>query len=158
MEHEAAREFVNKVATLWKAQHSRAFLYKEALQKDNIGPLRQTLSQGYFSALLFQKEIQGIYDYVKCLFTDEDLGNQNAETVVSNQLENVEEGSQIVKHLMYAESAVLLSYKSMENHLEYVTEVRHILTDHLERISEFYKILSKYQHDHYSPVMVRGAA
>jgi hypothetical protein len=158
MENEAARDFVNKVATLWKAQQNRALLYKEALQKDNIGSLRKTLSQGYFSALLFQKEIQGIYDYVKCLLTDEDLQNRHSGMVFSDQLKDVEEGSQIVKQLMYTESIVLQSYKSLENHLEYVTEVKHILSDHLERISEFYKILSKYQHDHYSSVMIRGAA
>lgn len=158
MEQEAAREFVSKVAILWKAQRVRASLYREALQKDNIGPLRKTLSQGYFSALLFQKEIQGIYDYIKCLFTDEDLSNKHSDTTFSNQLANVEEGSQIVKHLMNIESTVLQSYQSLESHLEYVTDVKHILTDHLERISEFYKILSKYQHDHYGHVVIRGAA
>ncbi|REA57626.1 hypothetical protein DSL64_23085 [Dyadobacter luteus] len=158
MEHAAAREFVSKVASLWKAQQRRAFLYKEALKKDNVSSLRKTLSQGYFSALLFQKEIQGVYDYVKCLLTDEDLEKQGAEVMISDQLSDTEEESQIVNRLITVESTILESYHSLEGHLEYATETKSILSDHLERISDFYRILSKYQREHTGNLPIAGAA
>ena len=137
-------EFVRKVSALWREQKKRESLYLEALKKDELGPLRRMLSQGHFSAVLFQKEIREIYDYFKCFLTDKDLVELNApdsENLV--MMQQMKENNQVVGLLKKNEGVIIHSYKSLFKYLERESEARKILDNHLDRISEFYEILSR---------------
>ena len=144
MENVKVKEFVLKISDLWNEQKKREVLYLEALKKDSMGSLRKLLSQGHFSALLFQKEIRSIYDYFKCLMTDKDLGDlsQTFDDHISF-LQGIEEKEEVAEVLRNNENAVLNVYKTLFKQLEKDSEIRKILEGQLSRISEFYEILSK---------------
>ena len=144
MENVKTREFVLKISALWNAQKRREGLYLEALKKDSMGSLRKMLTQGHFSALLFQKEIRWIYDYFKCLLTDKELEDLNQKGFANKELmQDMEDKEQIAGFLKKSEGNILQSYKSLMSNLEGDSETRKVLDDHLDRISEFYEILSK---------------
>lgn len=137
-------EFVLKISALWHEQKRREFLYLVALKKEKMGSLRKMLSQGHFSALLFQREIRSLYDYFKCFLNDKDLDDsclilETRET----SLENLEEKEQVAGYLKKMESKILNSYRALHKHIERDSETRRIFDDHLSRISEFYEILSR---------------
>ncbi len=144
MEDSKLSEFVLKISALWNDQKRREVLYLEALKKDSMGPLRKMLTQGHFSALLFQKEIHWIYDYFKCFLTDKDLVNSaesNSDTIAD--LHALEEKEQVAGYLKRTEGRILQSYRSLYKYLERDPETRRVVDEHLERISEFYEILSR---------------
>ena len=147
MEKTKVKEFVLKISGLWNEQKKREVIYLEALKKDNMSSLRKLLVQGHFNALLCQKEILSIYDYFKCLLTDKELGKLNKADLdyigLQKDIQNVNEKEQIVGILKKSEGAILHSYKSLTKHLDDDSEARRILNNHLDRISEFYEILSK---------------
>jgi len=144
VEDSKLNEFVLKISALWNEQKRREVLYLEALKKDSMGPLRKMLTQGHFSALLFQKEIHWIYDYFKCFLTDKELVNSaeaNSDTVA--QLHAIEEKEQVAGFLKTTEEKIIKSYKSLYKYIEREPEARRVVDEHLERISEFYEILSR---------------
>jgi len=144
MENAKAGEFVQKIRGLWKAQKKREIIYLEAMKKEGMGPMRKMLTQGHFSALLFQKEIRSIYDYFKCFFNDKELSDLSEIKIDNGHLlENVEGKEEIVVFLKNNEGLVLQTYKSLLKNLDREVEVRKILDGHLDRISEFYETLSK---------------
>lgn len=109
-----------------------------------MGPLRKMLTQGHFSALLFQKEIHWIYDYFKCFLTDKDLINSaevNSDSIMA--LHNLEEKEEVAGVLKKTEGKILQSYRSLYKYIEREPETKRVVDEHLERISEFYEILSK---------------
>jgi len=144
MEDSKLNEFVLKISALWSEQKRREVLYLEALKKDSMGPLRKMLTQGHFSALLFQKEIHWIYDYFKCFLTDKDLINSaevNSDSIMA--LHNLEEKEEVAGVLKKTEGKILQSYRSLYKYIEREPETKRVVDEHLERISEFYEILSK---------------
>ena len=144
MENVKVNEFVLRISALWAEQKKRELLYLEALKKDSMGSLRKVLAQGHFSALIFQKEITMIYDYFKCLLNDKDLGNlTQIDLDKTNLMQGVTEKEQIVGLLKKNEDKILESYKSLIRQLDRDSETRKVLDAHLNRISEFYEILSK---------------
>ncbi len=146
MEREELREaeFVQQISALWREQKRREFLYLLALKKDKMGPLRKMLSQGHFSALLFQREIRAVYDYFKCFMTDKELDNSvSASEISESSLHNMEEKEQVAGYLKKMESKILTSYKSLHKYVERDSETKRIIDEHLRRISEFYEVLSK---------------
>ncbi|CAG4993077.1 hypothetical protein DYBT9275_01098 [Dyadobacter sp. CECT 9275] len=145
-EEEKAGDFTAKISSLWKEQKIRELLYLKALKKDGMGPLRRMLSQGHFSAVLFQREIGWIYDYFKCFLTDQDLGANETDSensLVLNDFDSLNGQEQVAGFLKRKEEAVLNSYRSVYNRLEFDTETGRVLKEHLDRITEFCEILSK---------------
>ncbi len=138
-------EFVQKISALWQEQKRREFLYLLALKKDKMGALRKMLSQGHFSALLFQREIRSVYDYFKCFMTDNDLENTFSADMAESSLHNMEDKDQVVGYLKRMESKILNSYKSLHSYVERDTETKRIIDEHLRRISEFYDVLSTHE-------------
>lgn len=137
-------EFVRKISALWVEQKKREILYLEALKKDGMGSLRRMLSQGHFSAVLFQKEIRWIYDYFKCFLTDKELGEITSQSSANQVfMQEIKESDQVFGLLKKNEGTIILSYKSLFKYIDRESEARRILDDHLERISEFHDILSK---------------
>jgi hypothetical protein len=138
------REFVLSISSLWNEQKIREVLYLEALKKDSMGSLRRMLTQGHFSALLFQKEIHWIYDYFKCFLTDKDLvTDKKIDIITVSELYDLEEKEEVAGYLKKTEGKILQSYKSISKYLDIDLEIRSVLNEHLDRISEFYEILSK---------------
>ena len=137
-------EFVLKISALWKEQKNREVLYLEALRKDSMSPLRKMLTQGHFSALIFQKEIQWIYDYFKCMLNDKDLVSA-AETDLDSisVMKNLEDREDVAGVLKKVEGRILQSYRSLYKYIDRDSETRTVIDQHLERISEFYEILSR---------------
>ncbi|MCE7040905.1 hypothetical protein [Dyadobacter sp. CY312] len=143
MENVQKGDFVLRISALWGDQKRRENLYLEALKKDSMSPLRRVLTQGHFSAVLFQKEIRWIYDYVKCLLTDKELGELPSENLNQTQMGDLENKEQITTYLKKNEGLVLQSYNSLVSSMELGSEARRVLGEHVDRISEFYEILSK---------------
>ena len=144
MEDSKTREFVLNISSLWNEHKIREVLYLEALKKDSMGPLRKILTQGHFSALLFQKEIHWIYDYFKCFLTDKDLvSDKKVNLITISGMCDLEEKEEVVGYLKKMEGRILQSYKSLSKYLDSDLEIRSVLNEHLDRISEFYEILSK---------------
>lgn len=144
MEDSKLNEFVLRISALWNEQKRREVLYLEALKKDSMGPLRKMLTQGHFSALLFQKEILWMYDYFKCFLNDKELINSvqvNLDNVAV--LRNLEEKEEVAGVLKNTEEKILQSYRSLYKFIELDSETKRVIDEHLERISEFYEILSK---------------
>ena len=144
VEDSKLNEFVLKISALWSEQKKREVLYLEALKKDCMGPLRKMLTQGHFSALLFQKEIHWIYDYFKCFLNDKDLVNSvevNSDTVLA--MYNMENKEEVANVLKKTEGRILQSYRSLYKYIEREPETKRVVDEHLERISEFYEILSR---------------
>lgn len=158
MEKAQTREFVLKISALWNAQKRRESLYLEALKKDSMGSLRRILSQGHFSAVLFQKEICWIYDYFKCFMNDKELGDISVTSSDKNLLRDIEEKEEVASVLKKNEGKVLQAYRSLVSNLEGDSETRRVLREHLDRISEFYEILSKQESDNITSLQLNTAA
>ena len=158
MEKAQTSEFVLKISALWNAQKRRENLYLEALKKDSMGSLRRILSQGHFSAVLFQKEICWIYDYFKCFMNDKELGDMTVISSDKNLLKGIEEKEEVASVLKKNEGKVLQAYRSLVSNLEGDSETRRVLREHLDRISEFYEILSKQENDNIKSLQLNTAA
>ncbi|WP_149239785.1 hypothetical protein [Dyadobacter sp. 32] len=136
-------ELVLKISSLWHEQKRREILYLLALQKDKMGSLRKMLTQGHFSAILFQKEIKTVYDYFKCLLNDKELDDRLViNELRENSLRGMEEKEQVMGYLSKMESGMLNSYRSLHTYLDRDSETRRMIDAHLIRITEFYEILS----------------
>lgn len=158
MEKAQTSEFVLKISALWNAQKRRENLYLEALKKDSMGSLRRILSQGHFSAVLFQKEICWIYDYFKCFMNDKELRDMTVTSSDKNLLKGIEEKEEVASVLKKNEGKVLQAYRSLVSNLEGDSETRRVLREHLDRISEFYEILSKQENDNIKSLQLNTAA
>ena len=158
MEKAQTSEFVLKISALWNAQKRRENLYLEALKKDSMGSLRRILSQGHFSAVLFQKEICWIYDYFKCFMNDKELRDMTVTSSDKNLLKGIEEKEEVASVLKKNEGKVLQAYRSLVSNLEGDSETRRVLREHLDRISEFYEILSKQENDNIKNLQLNTAA
>lgn len=146
MEDEKGRYLVSRISLLWRQQRGRELIYLGALRKDGMGSLRKVLSQAHFSAILFQKEIHWIYDYFKCFLNDSDLSSNTTEIDNNQDLEDLEElvdQQQIVKFLKRKEEAIINNYKALYNFIDRDYETKRMLKEHLDRLSEFYEVLSK---------------
>ncbi len=143
MEPMEAKEVVKKLAVLWKEHRKRELLYMLVMKKENLGNLRRLCHQGHISALLFQKELQWVYDYFKCNLNDGDL----KELVLTEypgefSLSKVEDRGVLIRVLKETEWSALLQYQSVLKVVDRESEVFTILREHLDRLSEFCDRLS----------------
>jgi hypothetical protein len=142
MEKAHLKEFVQGTAMLWNEHKKREALYIEAMKKDDLGTLRRVCNQGHISALLFQKEIQWIYDYFKCMLNDTDLRETfiKADTV---SLDWVEDRSQLALSLKDTEKKTIRYYHKVLKYLDKDSEEASIMHEHLSRISDLHDVLTK---------------
>jgi hypothetical protein len=144
MKDVAASDLVMKIGALWQQHKRREFLYLQALRKDRMGNLRQMLSKGHFSAVLFQRELNWIYDYFKCLLTDKDLGDSMPDNYFAERsFEEVQGREQVAGYLKNTESQILQSYKALDKYVDRYVEIKRIVDEHANRITSFYEVLSK---------------
>ena len=135
--------FVLNIVNLWNIHLRRENLYKQAMGFEDLGSLRRTCSQGYGSSLLFKKEIQWVYDQVKCSLLDGDIRN-------SKQTDNRvfifpwEDKTSIAFMLQEQEQRAMRIYKKLLAQKNYMTlEANYIFNDHLVKIEDINKGLSK---------------
>jgi hypothetical protein len=144
MKDAGASELVMKIGALWRENKRREFLYLQALRKDSMGSLRQMLAKGHFSAVLFQKEINWIYDYFKCLLTDKDLDESMPDKYFQEgSFDDVQGKEQVASYLKNTEGEILLSYKALDKYVDRYADIKRIVDEHAHRITRFYELLSK---------------
>ncbi|PWJ58365.1 hypothetical protein CLV98_104224 [Dyadobacter jejuensis] len=150
-------ELARSIRLLWDQQCIRESLYLKALRKDRIGALRRVLSQGYFSAMLFKRELKTIYDYAKCFMSDTDLdlvckeqGDQ-AQIII---LTDLEEERHIAGFFRGLEESVLESYQGLFHHFDWDTHTRQLLLEHKDRIRDFINTMAHCE----SPIQMRSVA
>lgn len=143
-ENHDSTELVSLINSVWREQKRREVLYLQALKKDKIGPLRRILTQGHFSAVLFQREIHALYDYFKCFLNDRELSAEdNLEFLGDDILNGADEQHQISGELRQTENRVILLYRRLYKYIDRESDARSMLDDHLKRISEFYDFFSR---------------
>lgn len=138
------KEFVRSTAMLWKEHKKRELLYMRMLKKDNLGSIRRLCYQGHLSAVLFQKEIQWIYDYFKCNLSDASLSDYvDSETNKLSTLDQVDDKGVLVRVLKETECSTIDSYQSVMRFVEREGEVYSILREHLDRLHDFCERLTR---------------
>lgn len=132
------REFVQGIALLWEENKRRELLYIRVMKNDHLGNFRRLCNQGHITALLFQKEIQWIYDYFKCNLSDSDLRTAFEDAVPTQEtvLDGVEDNSTLVRLINEVELTTMRGYQSMLRFVDQEGEVYDILRDHLDRITQ----------------------
>jgi len=138
METSNLKDFVKNMALLWREHKKREKLYIKVMSKDNLGNLRKLCNQGHISALLFQKEIQWIYDYFKCTLNDCDLNDYiTLDNRSESTLDQVEDVGVLIRVLKETEWSTIRLYQTALNKVDGDSEVFTILRDHMDRMSEF---------------------
>lgn len=72
---EERQELVNLTARIWRSHHRQEAQYLCLMSLDISCELRKLCNAGHMSSLLFKKEINQIYETVRCAFSDGDLCN-----------------------------------------------------------------------------------
>ena len=139
METAEMKEFVKGIALLWKENKRRELLYINVMKRDHLGNLRRLCNQGHISALLFQKEIQWIYDYFKCNLNDCDL-KEGFEVTTDDyapgmSLDSLSDTGLVLHYIKEAELTTIRGYQAMIRFVDRDGEVHNILRDHLDRIT-----------------------
>ena len=138
MEKIEKREFVQSIALLWEENKRRELLYIRVMKNDHLGNFRRLCNQGHITALLFQKEIQWIYDYFKCNLSDSDLRVAFEDTphIQSAEFDGTEDNSTLVRLIKEVELTTIRGYQSVIRFINPEGEVYDILRDHLDRITQ----------------------
>lgn len=132
------KEFVQGMALLWEENKRRELLYINVMKNDHLGNFRRLCNQGHITALLFQKEIQWIYDYFKCNLSDSDLRTafEDADPAQQTVLDGKEDNSTLLRIIKEVELTTIRGYQSMIRFVDQEGEVYDILRDHLDRITQ----------------------
>ncbi|MPR36264.1 hypothetical protein [Salmonirosea aquatica] len=133
------KEFVEGIALLWKENKRRELLYIHVMKRDHLGNLRRLCNQGHISALLFQKEIQWIYDYFKCNLNDCDLRDAFEAAPSDHEqeaaLDTMKDTGMVVRLIKEAELTTIRGYQSVLKYVDLGGEVHGILREHLDRLT-----------------------
>jgi len=137
--------FVTSIVRLWNVNQRREDLYKQAMAMDNAGSLRKVCSHGFISSLLFKKELQWVYDGVKCALSDGEIGNilKQKDIKLRAPLFVSEDRLSIARVLRDQESRTIRLYKDALAALMLSTDQKEILTDHLEKLKDIDYNLNK---------------
>ena len=151
---ENMHQLVARVAALWNMHQCREVLYKQSMTLDNLGSLRKICSQGFISSLLFQKDIQWIYDDIKCALSDGDIHNfVKEENVPLYTLPN-ENRAVLTRIIQDQEYKSIKLYKELLGLKNLTTDTYSIFTDHLDKLSDISyhlnKELTKYSPRHFA--------
>ena len=131
------KEFVQGIVLLWEENKRRELLYIRMMKSDQLGNFRRLCNQGHITALLFQKEIQWIYDYFKCNLNDSDLQTafESSAPIQETVLDGMEDNSTLVCLAKEVELTTIRGYQSVIRFIDHEGEVYDILRDHLDRIT-----------------------
>lgn len=132
---EERKELVRCLATLWKKHKERELLYLTAMKIADIGNLRKTFSQGYLISLLFQKEINAIYDSFRCNMDDSPLCT-SCTSHLAEQIQRINMNQDVVLLLSQLESETLSGYEETYLHIEIYPEETQLIKEHISRLHE----------------------
>jgi hypothetical protein len=131
------------IAKLWNIHQQRENLYKQTMTLDNLGPLRKLCSQGYMVSLLFKKEINWIYDQIKCTLSEADISKRISSQSTSSLLVSSENESIMTNQLIEHEDKIIKMYKLLLNDQDITFETKQILSEHLDKLADLYHTLKK---------------
>lgn len=133
------KEFVQGIVLLWEENKRRELLYIRVMKSDQLGNVRRLCNQGHITALLFQKEIQWIYDYFKCNLNDSDLRVAFEDAPAQETiLDGMEDNSTLLRLIKEVELTTIRGYQSVIRFIDQEGEVYEILHDHLDRITQLW--------------------
>lgn len=132
------KEFVQGIALLWEENKRRELLYIRVMKSDQLGSFRRLCNQGHITALLFQRDIQWIYDYFKCNLNDSDLqiSFEDTPSVQHTALDGMENNSTLLRLIKEVELTTIRGYQAVIRFIDQEGEVYDILRDHLDRITQ----------------------
>lgn len=135
------QSFISSIVSLWDMHQHRENFYKKVLTMHNLGTLRRVCSQGYFSSMLYKKEIQWVYDLTKSTLDDGDI---NEHIVNKSRSLFDSEGSIFPgEKLIQLENETIKMYRDSLSRVGYKSEETYILTDHLEKLCDINLTLSR---------------
>lgn len=137
---EERNELVRCLATLWKKHKERELLYLTAMKIADIGNLRKTFSQGYMIALLFQKEINAMYDSLRCSLDDASLC-KSCTKHLTQQIHRISTNQDVSLILSQLESETLTCYEEAYRHIEIYLEEAQLINEHISRLQELRAVL-----------------
>jgi hypothetical protein len=129
--------FVNGIVQLWNINQYREQLYKEAMSMDNAGSLRRVYSQGYISSLLFKKDIQYVYDGIKCSLQDGDISKKILGRITPGTLAASLDKLSIARLVRDQEQKAIRIYKNFISTI-LISEDDTMLSDHLEKLMDIH--------------------
>lgn len=135
------QSFLSSIVGLWDMHQHRENLYKKVLTLHNLGTLRRVCSQGYFSSMLYKKEIQWVYDLTKSTLDDGDI----KEHIVSKSRSLFDSDDSIFpgEKLIELENETIKMYRASLSGVGYNSEETYILNDHLEKLCDITLTLSR---------------
>jgi hypothetical protein len=126
--------FITDIARIWNQHQYRKDLYMQAMSMENLGSLRRVCSHGYISSLLFQKEIQWIYDQVKCSLQDGEISRKLNDVAVPI-FGNIDKLS-IARILREQEQKTIRIYKRLVSGIVLSKDENDIFSDHLQKLQD----------------------
>lgn len=135
--------FISGIVSLWNIHQQRENVYRQVMTIENLGTFRRLCSQGYTTSLLFKKEIQWLYDEVKCALFDGDIRNfTKTENITSFNLPS-EYRPSIARILQDQEFIAIKQYKRLLQQKNITQDAKYILADHLEKLNDISFNLNK---------------
>ncbi|MBE9464233.1 hypothetical protein ACFP1I_06435 [Dyadobacter subterraneus] len=133
----------SNIAKLWNTHQQRENLYKQTMTLDDLGPLRKLCSQGYMVSLLFKKEINWIYDQIKCTLSEGDISKGIANYNLPNLVISSDNQMLVTKMLLEQEDKTIKLYKSLLSERDITYDAKLILIEHLEKLNDIYLFLKR---------------
>lgn len=135
--------FVKEIVRLWNVNLRREQLYKQAMSLDNAGSLRRIYSHGYISSLLFKKEIQWVYDGVKCSLVDGDISKRIRKEIVPTVFSKTIDKLSIARIMRDQEQKTIRAYRTLQSKILLSEDDDAIFSDHLEKLIELDSQINK---------------
>jgi len=153
--------FLNGIVRLWNIHQYREDLYKQAMAMDNVGSLRRVCSHGYISSLLFKKEIQWVYDGIKCSLIDGDISLKLSQSSLPGRLFSSTDKLSIARILREQEQKTIKIYNAILTGMKLSKDEDDILSDHLQKLKDIDFQLNKElinSYENYRPFQMTAAS
>lgn len=140
---ENVQKLVSNIVRLWNEQKFRENLYKKAMSMEDVGSLRRTFSNGYISALLFKKELQGLYDHTKCNLNDGEIHHSVQMEDLSSPIFAVSDKYAVAGQIEEYEGHIIKMYKNLLSKRNLSDEANYVFEDHLKKLRDICENLQR---------------
>ncbi len=141
--------FVSGIVRLWNLNQYRSDLYQQAMTLENVGSLRRICSHGYISSLLFKKEIQWVYDGLKCSLMDGDISKNQPLREKPQGISERTDKLSLAGILRRQEQKTIRIYHKLMSAVPLSKDISEILADHLYKLKDIDIQLNKELRDSY---------
>jgi hypothetical protein len=135
--------FVYAILEIWNLYQRKESLYRQVLALDDIGPIRRTCSQGYMTTMLFKRDINWIYDQVKCTLEDGNINECKMKQGLPTIIFASEKECSLTAILLEQEGKMIRLYQTVLDNDDLSFETCRILTEHLEKLKELHLTLQR---------------